>query len=141
MDSSLNVFVYNPVLQSNSKDYGVYPIANVVEFATNGLKDWLKDSKKGWIYDEPEMRFYLVKCLESSKFVPFPKIKLKETVIVELAHHVIEINFCCNYPNYFYKEILECNLSGLWMHDKCAGVNANSYKSKNKPWHCTNCAK
>ena len=30
--------------------------------------------------------------------------------------------------------MLECNLCGLWMHDKCVGVNANSYKTKNKPW-------
>ena len=54
-------------------DCGIFAIANIVEFYTNGYKELEKQSQ-AWNFDMVNSRKHLMACIKSKKLLPFPKV-------------------------------------------------------------------
>ena len=87
------------------------------------------------VYNQPDLRPHLVKCLESATISPFPSLKTRNP-----ANNVTRVEECtifcyCRMPD-DHTEMIQCDNCDNWFHCHCV----DDYK-ENLNWFCSNCEK
>ena len=78
------------------------------------------------------MRKHLFQCLEQRKISSFPS-SLK-SILRSLPKQVLVNVYCiCQFPNFFDKMMIQCELCNLWYHYKCVDIK------KVDDWKCLKC--
>ena len=136
-DGNLIVRIQTSNQQKESRDCGLFAIANCVEFCMDKMGD-IEDHD--WKYDQKKMRDHLIGCLETEIMTCFPKLELKsKKKRISMTEVVIDIDCTCGLPNTIYDMIgcegIDC---GKWYHKSCAGIMTDGDPDF---WLCSNCNK
>ena len=131
-----NLGVFVPHIQQQmpgTVDCGVFAVANVVEYCINGYNE-LELHSRSWDFDMPNCRKHLVSCLESKKFVTFPKIPLLNAIKMDTDKFSIPLLCPCGLPDIF-GDMVACDRCGKWHHQRCCKSPFNA----NEAWFCNLC--
>ena len=117
--------------QRNSKDCGLFAIANITEFCFTNFKG-IDSGRSTCIYEQELMRKHLLECLETQKMAPFPKRNRKRGTSFLSYDIKIKMNCPCGLPDCI-QDLVQCHSCDTWYH------MYHTTRSLKGDWECDNC--
>ena len=133
-DQDLEVILIETQKQTNGVDCGVFAIAHLVEFCTNGALN------PTVIFDTKQMRPHLLSCFESGVLTCFPTVPKRPVRNQNRTKHKsipISLHCTCRLPNCI-GETIKCAGCRISFHKNCVKETSDFSCPTNK-YVCANC--
>ena len=120
--------------QDLGSDCGLYAIANMLEFCTDGFGN-VPEEKLTWEFQQDDMRSHSISCFSNGNFSGFPRTQVKIPKETKTTSYVIQVLCPCGLPN-LYADMDGCDTCDGWHHKVCVGVENTDLP---QTWSCPMC--